>query len=123
MNSTQINTVDTAYNTALLCLEYNQNLTDLTEALVECSLQSAGTHMGPDWFHDPNNWSSVDEGLVKSLKAILQDHVRVPPLPALTYTLGETLAKDEYRDQWEGLTDEEVEEVWYEIADYLLSSR
>ncbi|MCG8029719.1 MAG: hypothetical protein N0E59_19545 [Candidatus Thiodiazotropha taylori] len=124
MHNTQINTTDSAYSTALLCLEHNQDLSNLADALAHCALQSAETHMGPDWYlEDPMRWSTVDDELVNRLKVTLQDHIRVPPKAVLVEALGELQAEEEHRDQWEGLTREQEQQVWYEIADYLLSGQ
>ncbi|MBV2122058.1 MAG: hypothetical protein KUF74_11430 [Candidatus Thiodiazotropha sp. (ex Ctena orbiculata)] len=120
MSNTQINTVDSAYSTALLCLDYYQDLKDTADTLTQSVLQSAVDRIGPDWHLDPSNWESVDTELVRGLRGALQDHLRTPPESILIETLGETLAKDEYRDQWEGLTVEELEEVWQGLADHLL---
>ncbi|ODB87708.1 hypothetical protein A3195_00015 [Candidatus Thiodiazotropha endoloripes] len=120
MSNTQINTVDSAYSTALLCLDYYQDLKDTADTLTQSALQSAVDRIGPDWHLDPSSWESVDTELVRGLREALQDHLRTPPESILIETLGETLAKDEYRDQWEGLTVEELEEVWQGLADHLL---
>ncbi|MCG7981769.1 MAG: hypothetical protein JAY90_03345, partial [Candidatus Thiodiazotropha lotti] len=105
---------------ALLCLDYYQDLKDTADTLTQSALQSAVDRMGPDWHLDPVNWESVDTELVSGLRDALQDHVRTPPESILIETLGESLAKDESRDQWEGLTVEELEEVWQGLADHLL---
>ncbi|MEW8262883.1 MAG: hypothetical protein AB2736_11015 [Candidatus Thiodiazotropha taylori] len=120
MSNTQINTVDSAYSTALLCLDYYQDLKGTADTLTQSALQSAVDRIGPDWHLDPSNWESVDTELVSGLRGAMQDHLRTPPESILIETLGETLAKDEYRDQWEGLTEGELEEVWQGLADHLL---
>ncbi|MCG7962741.1 MAG: hypothetical protein N0E54_08585 [Candidatus Thiodiazotropha taylori] len=120
MSNTQINTVDSAYSTALLCLDYYRDLRDTADTLTQSALQSAVDRIGPDWHLDPSNWESVDAELVRGLRDALQDQLRTPPESILIETLGETLAKDEYRDQWEGLTEGELEEVWQGLADHLL---
>ncbi|MCG7872395.1 MAG: hypothetical protein JAZ11_09885 [Candidatus Thiodiazotropha lotti] len=120
MSNTQINTVDSAYSTALLCLDYHQGLKDTADTLTQSALQSAVDRMGPGWHLEPGNWESVDTELVSGLREALQDHLRIPPESILIETLGESLAKDEYRDQWEGLTVGELEEVWQGLADHLL---
>ncbi|MEW8347025.1 MAG: hypothetical protein AB2687_01860 [Candidatus Thiodiazotropha taylori] len=116
MSNTQINTVDSAYSTVLLCLETCADLADTAKALTH----SVITQHGHDWGLEQDNWWEIRDSLSKALEETLQDHVRTPPKSILIETLGETLAKDEYRDQWEGLTVEELEEVWQGLADHLL---
>lgn len=116
MNSTLINSVDSARSTALLCLETCADLADTAKALTH----SVITQHDYDWGLEQNNWWEIRDSLSKALEETLQDHVRTPPESILIETLGETLAKDEYRDQWEGLSVGEQEEVWQGLADHLL---
>ncbi|MEW8320370.1 MAG: hypothetical protein AB2660_05275 [Candidatus Thiodiazotropha sp.] len=110
--------ISDALDTALLNLEAHPQMMSIAASLTQGVLEELRD--SGDWSLDINGWPEARDKLTGPLKEHLADHLNTLPEESLVYVWGEHLAKDIERDTWKGLSADDQEEVWTELADRLL---